>query len=84
LEKAGLKDKVLLNVFPFKDEADVISCEKYFGWKLPASLRKAAASGEGKLLEMERKVIQRLKDEKFPGVYLTTRGVPGNAEKLLS
>ncbi len=84
LESSGLKDKVLLNVFPFKDEKDVKQCEKYFGWKLPDSLHLAAAKGAPALVEMERMVEERLKEEKFPGVYLTTRGTPAVAAKLLS
>ena len=83
LAAAGLKDKVLLNVFPFRSEKDARECEKYFGWKLPESAHRAAAKGESSLVEMERRVVQRLREEKFPGVYLTTRGLPSIAEKLL-
>lgn len=84
IQKAGLKDRVLLNVFPFKDEVDVKHYERMFGWKLPKRLRKTASQGNAALLDVERSVIRRLKEEGFPGVYLTTRGTPSIAETLLS
>ncbi|MDE1853736.1 MAG: methylenetetrahydrofolate reductase [Thaumarchaeota archaeon] len=84
IEKARLKARVLLNVFPFKGEEDVKKCEKYFGWKLPKSLHTAAAKGESSLLQMERRVVERLREEGFPGVYVTTRGTPSVAQKLLA
>ncbi|HEY6282711.1 MAG TPA: hypothetical protein VIW22_02175, partial [Nitrososphaerales archaeon] len=50
LEKSGIKDKVFLNVFPFKDSKDLEYCERYFGWKFPKHFREVAASGEVALL----------------------------------
>lgn len=81
---AGLQARVLLNVFPFRGVKDVEYCEKYFGWRLPRAVHRAAAGGEGSLVKMEREVVKRLRDEGFPGVYLTTRGSPAIAEMLLS
>jgi len=84
VEGSGLKDRVLLNVFPFRNEKDIKDCERYFGWRLPRSLHQAGGSGEASLIREEKKVIRRLRAEKFPGVYLTTRGTPAVADRLLS
>jgi hypothetical protein len=84
IEKAGLKERVLLNVFPFKDTIDVQDCERRFGWSLPRSLRETASRGESFLVESERDVIERLEQEGFPGVYLSTRGTPSVAARLLA
>jgi len=84
LEGSDLKGRVLLNVFPFRNEKDIKDCERYFGWRLPKSLHQAAGSGEASLIKEEKKVIRRLRAEKFPGVYLTTRGTPAVAGQLLS
>jgi len=84
LRGAKLKDRVLLNVFPFRDLKDVRECEAYFGWRLPESLRGIARKGERALVEAEREVVRALRDQGFPGVYLNTRGSPAIAERLLS
>ena len=84
LRRAELKDRVLLNVFPFRDSKDVRECESYFGWQLPKTLHDAAKKGGKALVEAERGVVRALRDEGFPGVYLNTRGTPANAERLLS
>ena len=84
IEKAGLTGRVLLNVFPFKGEEDAVRYERMFGWRLPRSLHLSARDGEGRLAEVERAVVRRLGKEGFPGVYLTTRGTPGVAARLLS
>jgi len=84
LEKAGLKGSVLLNVFPFRDQKDVGYSEKYFGWKLPPSLHGVASKGEVALLDLEKEVVRRMREEGFPGIYLTTRGNPSVAERLLA
>jgi len=84
LEAAALKGRVLLNVFPFRHAEDVKECERYFGWRLPKSVHVAAARGPSALFEMERKVVERLREEGLPGVYLNARGNPGTAEKLLA
>ena len=84
LEKSGIKDKVLLNVFPFKDSKDLAYCERYFGWKFPKQFVELAASGESALLNEARKVARRLRHEGFPGLYVSTRGNPSIARSLLS
>ena len=82
--RAGLKRKVLPNVFHFHGEQDIRRYESMFGWKLPDELHKAAREGERGLIEEERDVVHRLRKEKFPGVYLSTRGRPEIARRLLS
>ena len=84
LEKAGLEEKATLNVFPFKDEADVKRYERMFGWRLPKSLHESAAEGEASLLRGARGVVRRLRKEGYPGVYITTRGNLAVAKTLLS
>ncbi|MDA4127210.1 MAG: methylenetetrahydrofolate reductase [Thaumarchaeota archaeon] len=84
LEKSGIKDKVLLNVFPFKDSKDLDYCQRYFGWKFPKHFRELAASGEPALFEEERNVVRRLRKEGFPGLYVSTRGNPSIARSLFS
>jgi 5,10-methylenetetrahydrofolate reductase len=84
LREAQLKDRVLPNVFPFRDPKDVRECEAYFGWRLPNRLHAAAEKGERALFEAEREVVIALRDQGFPGVYLNTRGTPAVAERLLS
>lgn len=82
-ERSGVGARVVYNVFPFEDEADVRRCEKLFGWKLPRVLHKKAAEDPDGLESIERKVVRRLKEEGLPGVYLSTRGKPGVAGRLL-
>ena len=84
LREGELKDRVLLNVFPFRDLKDVRECEAYFGWRLPKGLHDAAEKGERALFEAEKEVVIALRDRGFPGVYLNTRGTPAIAERLLS
>ena len=84
LEKSGLKAKVLPNVFHFKGEGDVRNYERMFGWRLPRELHAAAAKGEPRLLELERRVVGRVRSERYPGVYLSTRGAPSVARQVLS
>lgn len=81
---AGLERKVLPNVFHFRDEKDVRRYERLFGWRLPKRLHEAAARGEDHLIELEREVVRRLREEGYPGVYLSTRGDPALAERILS
>ena len=83
-EKAGLGGRVLLGVFPFKSESDLTRYERLFGWALPADIHEEAKGGEGRLLEVERDVVRRIRRKGLPGVYLSTRGDPGVARALLS
>ena len=84
LEGSGLKEKVLPNVFHFKDDGDVREYERLFGWRLPAELHAVATKGEGELAELERKVVRRLRSSGYAGVYISTRGDPSMAARLLS
>lgn len=84
VESSGLKEKVLLSVFPFRSEDDVLQCETKFGWNLPEMLHQTARSGEKSLIEEEKKVVRRLRAEGFSGVYLSTRGNPSLAKTILS
>ena len=84
LEGSALKGRVLPNVFHFKDEGDLRGYERMFGWRLPKEVHLAATGGERELAELERKVVRRLRSEEYPGVYLSTRGNPSVAKRLLS
>ena len=83
LDAAGLRKSVLPCVFPFRGEDDVSKSEKYFGWKLPGRLHRLARSGREALTTEAREVAKRLRSEGFPGVYLSTRGEPEMAKKIL-
>ncbi|MDG6910005.1 MAG: hypothetical protein JRN08_06520 [Nitrososphaerota archaeon] len=83
VRKAGLEGRVILGVFPFRGVADVRLYERKFQWTLPKTLHRAAAKGEGHLLETVREVVRRMRSEKQPGVYAVTRGDPAVAEALL-
>lgn len=83
VEGAGVRDRVLLSVFPFKGPADVARYERLFGWNLPTELHKASRSGGAELLKTEREVMARMIRDGMPGVYLSTRGDAGLARKIL-
>ncbi len=83
LGSAGLKGSVLLNVFPFRDRKDVVNCEKYFGWKLPRRLHDTAGGGKSALVLEARGVVERLRSEDFPGVYVSTRRDPTVVKDVL-
>lgn len=83
LETFGLKRKVLPNVFPFRDVADVESCRARFGWDLPRELDAIAAQGERRLLKEAREVVEALRRSGVPGVYVSTRGKPELAKFIL-
>ncbi len=84
LEKAGLKSRVILSVFPFRGVEDVSYCARYFGWGLPRALYELSESGEEAILQEAKAVARRLRREKFPGVYLSTRGDPSVAKTVLA
>jgi 5,10-methylenetetrahydrofolate reductase len=83
LEAAGLKKRVMLNVFPFRDSEDVRHCEEYFGWKLPEALHSLALRGRSSLLDGAREVHERIRAAGLPGVYVATRGTPAVAKEIL-
>ena len=83
LDSSGLRDSVLLSVFPFRDRDDVIRCEQNFGWRLPTSLKRRAATKGFTPIEEARVLVRRLRKEGLPGVYLSIRGNPEIAQKVL-
>lgn len=83
LEENGLKDRVVLNVFPFRNPKDVSDMERNFGWSLPASLHAFAAKGEAAVVKVARDVVARARTEGFSGIHVSTRGTPELARKIL-
>ena len=79
----GLKEKVLLNVFPFRSRADIEYCRSRFGWEIPRKLEEIAAKGEASLLKEARRVVEEIRKERLPGVYVSTRGRPELARYVL-
>ncbi len=84
IEEKGLRSSVLLNVFPFKDEEDIQSCRRRFGWSIPETLdRMAREGGEAMLLKESRSVVEKIREERLRGVYVSTRGRPELARFIL-
>lgn len=83
LRSSGLSGKVLLNVFPFRDSADIEGCRKKFGWDLPPSLDKIALKGESALLREAKRVSLGIRAKGLAGVYVSTRGRPEHARFVL-
>jgi 5,10-methylenetetrahydrofolate reductase len=84
LEQKDLKRRVLLNVFPFRDKEDIDACRKRFGWNIPSSLdRMAEEGGEARLLRESRSVVEKMRTDRLPGVYVSTRGRPELARFIL-
>ena len=84
LEEKKLTKRVLLNVFPFRDKADIEACRKRFGWKIPQRLDALAdEGGEARLLKESRSVVEKMRADKLPGVYVSTRGRPELARFML-
>ena len=84
LEEKKLKDHVLLNVFPFTGKEDIDACRKRFGWDISAALdRMAIDGGEARLLKESRSVVEKMRDDHLPGVYVSTRGKPELARFIL-
>jgi hypothetical protein len=84
LVRRRLRSVTILGVFPFRSAMDVADCERRFGWKLPLALHRLARAGTRGLIGEARTVVSRLRDEGFPGVYLSTRGDPSFAGRILS
>ncbi len=83
IDDAGLRDRVLLNIFPFKDRADAESVEARFGWALGEEAKKEAAEGEKVVLGQARAVANKMKRDGLRGAYLAARGNPGLAREIL-
>lgn len=83
LRRAGVRGKVLLSVFPFMGEEDVQRVEGSFGWALPQSLHTLSRSGRGALIREARQTFLRISSSPLPGVYVSTRGDPSAALRIL-
>jgi 5,10-methylenetetrahydrofolate reductase len=83
LESTGLGGKVLLNVFPFRNAADVQGCREKFGWDLPPRLDRIARDGESALLREAKRVASGIRARNLAGVYVSTRGRPEHARFIL-
>jgi 5,10-methylenetetrahydrofolate reductase len=84
LEEKHLEKNVLLNVFPFRDKEDIESCRKRFNWHIPTTLDSLAEEGgEARLLKESRHVVDAMRRDKLPGVYVSTRGRPELARFIL-
>ena len=83
LEESGLTERVMPNVFPFRDSEDVRSCRARFGWSLPPELERIGDQGERMLLKEARSVVDALKRSGVAGVYVSTRGKPELAKFIL-
>jgi 5,10-methylenetetrahydrofolate reductase len=84
LEEKRLKANVLLNVFPFRDREDVQACRQRFNWNIPEVVDKMALEGgEARLLKESKSVVDRMRQGRLPGVYVSTRGRPELARFIL-
>jgi hypothetical protein len=84
LDSCGLRHKVLLSIFPFRGRDDVLGSEKYFGWRLPSSLKQRASRADYSPIDEARALARRLRKEGMPGLYLSTRGSPDIARQILA
>jgi 5,10-methylenetetrahydrofolate reductase len=84
LDGKNLRQDVLLNVFPFRDKADIEACRARFGWKIPDVVdRLAAEGGEARLIKESKMVVEKMRENRLPGVYVSTRGKPELARFIL-
>ncbi len=84
LDGKGLRPNVLLTVFPFRDKEDIEACRARFGWKIPeVADRLAEEGGEARLIKESRMVVEKMRENRLPGVYVSTRGKPELARFIL-
>jgi 5,10-methylenetetrahydrofolate reductase len=84
LDGKKLRQNVLLNVFPFRDKADIEACRARFGWKIPdVADRLADEGGEARLIKESKMVVEKMRENRLPGVYVSTRGRPELARFIL-
>jgi 5,10-methylenetetrahydrofolate reductase len=84
LDGKKLRQNVLLNVFPFRDKADIEACRARFGWKIPeVADRLAEEGGEARLIKESKMVVEKMRENRLPGVYVSTRGRPELARFIL-
>jgi 5,10-methylenetetrahydrofolate reductase len=83
LADRGIRARVLINIFPFRDAEDARVCAEKFRWSLPARVMEVAERGEGALLREERRIALLAKQWGMGGVYVSTRGKPSAAAAIL-
>lgn len=84
VDSMKLRGNVLLNVFPFRDKADIDACRARFGWRIPdVADRLAEEGGEARLIKESRMVVDKIRASGLPGVYVSTRGKPELARFIL-
>jgi 5,10-methylenetetrahydrofolate reductase len=84
LDGKGLRGNVLLNVFPFRDKEDIDACRTRFGWNIPDVVdRLAQEGGEARLIKESKMVVEKMRENRLPGVYISTRGKPELARFIL-
>jgi len=84
LDGKKLRQNVLLNAFPFRDKADIEACRARFGWKIPdVADRLADEGGEARLIKESKMVVEKMRENRLPGVYVSTRGKPELARFIL-
>jgi 5,10-methylenetetrahydrofolate reductase len=77
LRKKGVKKPVLHNIFPLKDEEDIIFCKSRFGWEIPQEeINVVKSGGIDASLEYCRKKIHTLakSPDLVDGFYISSRG----------
>jgi 5,10-methylenetetrahydrofolate reductase len=84
LDGKKMRQNVLLNVFPFRDKEDIEACRVRFGWKIPDVIdRLAEEGGEARLIKESKMVVEKMRENRLPGVYVSTRGKPELARFIL-
>jgi hypothetical protein len=55
-----------------------------FGWKIPDVVdRLADEGGEARLIKESKMVVEKMRENRLPGVYVSTRGKPELARFIL-
>jgi len=84
LDGKNMRGNVLLNIFPFRSKEDMDSCTARFGWKIPdVAYRLAEEGGEARLIKESKMVVEKMRESRLPGVYVSTRGRPELARFIL-
>jgi hypothetical protein len=84
LDGKNMRGDVLLNIFPFRSKEDMDSCTARFGWKIPdVAYRLAEEGGEARLIKESKMVVEKMRESRLPGVYVSTRGRPELARFIL-
>ncbi|MCS4540258.1 MAG: methylenetetrahydrofolate reductase [Thaumarchaeota archaeon] len=78
-----LDSGVLLNIFPFRSKEDIDACRARFGWNIPKEMDMIAQEGEARLLKEGKLIVERIREQKLSGVFVSTRGRPELARFIL-